>query len=131
MVTRRSFMVTTIALSALSLLPVSQARACSEAKTCGMVLMEASISSPDRPLPVALRGETHLALTGNRLSDLQKIEVLLAQNEGIRVSLDPADWVIFELALSRSGRSYRLIPAVASSQAGLTDVSLSPLAIGA
>ena len=135
MIKRRTFLASTVTLAALAMLPSVGAAACAGDKACAMSLMAASISSPNRPIPETLQGDTHLALTGDRLQDLHLIEDLLRHTDGVRLSLDPADWVIVELALARSGRPYSLQPATqplqGSTIAGLTDVSLSPFVIGA
>lgn len=103
-----------------------------------MTLMGASIASPNRPIPEILQGDKHLALTGNKQQDLHLIEELLRHFDAVRLSLDPADWAIVELALTRSGRPYRLqptlqpelLPKEGSIFAGLTDLELSPVARG-
>lgn len=135
MINRRNFLASTVALAAFVALPSAGAAACATERACVMSVMAASIASPSRPLPETLQGDTHLALTGDRLHDLHLIEDLLRQSDAVRLSLDPADWVIVELALARSGRPYSLQPAVQPVGVGiiadLTDVSLSPFAIGA
>lgn len=135
MIKRRTFLASTVAIAAFAALPSVGAAACANERACVMSLMAASISSPSRPIPETLQGDTHLALTGDRLKDLYLIEDLLRHSDAVRLSLDPADWVIVELALSRSGRPYSLQPATqpvgGGIIAGLTDVSLSPFALGA
>lgn len=135
MIKRRTFLASTVAMATFAALPSVGAAACATERACVMSLMAASIASPSRPLPETLQGDTHLALTGDRLKDLHLIEDLLRHSDAVRLSLDAADWVIVELALARSGRPYSLQPAVqpvgGGNIAGLTDVSLSPFVIGA
>ncbi len=135
MIKRRTLLASTVAIAATAFLPSVGAASCAQDRACAMPLMGASIASPSRPIPETLQGDKHLALTGNRLQDLHLIEDLLRHSDAVRLSLDPADWVIVELALSRSGRPYSLQPALQPKEggiiAGLTDVSLSPSAIGA
>ena len=112
--------------------------ACEMRTSCGFLMMDASISSQGHQMPAALQGQTHLSLSGDHQRDLQQIEAIMATENDLRLSLAPQDWAIFELAIKRSGRSYRVLDqlsavgaAVTPSGVALMDVSLSPRRLGA
>lgn len=118
MITRRGFMISSGgALAALSLAGVAKAAPAGD----GFV----SVASPARPLATGLKGATHHVLTGDRLADIRTLETLVAETEGVlRLSLDSADEVLFDVARIRAVR-----PAVqVSAAAGVTDFRLTSVA---
>lgn len=116
MITRRGFMISSGgALAALSLAGAAVA------STAGESLV--SIASPARPMAPALQGAKHLVLSGDRLADVRAIEVALNRNAGstLRLSLDAADAVLFDVALTRVGVQATQV----SAAAGFADYRLT------
>lgn|GEM_PF-6729567 len=108
MITRRGFMISSgSALAALSLAGAALAAHAGDSLI--------SIASPARPMAPALQGAKHLVLSGDRLADVRALEAALTGNAGatLRLSLDAADAVLFDVARTRVGVQATQISAAA------------------
>jgi hypothetical protein len=67
-----------------------------------------TISSYYHTMEDALRGDHHIALSGNRMSDLRLLETIFSEAQEPRVTLfvDTADSVMLDIALSRVNSPY-------------------------
>lgn len=98
MITRRGFIMTSgTAMSALSLAGAGPVAAAFAGE-------KMTIASPARPMAANEQGLRHIVLTGNRIDDVQTLEMVLAQKSTseMTLSLDAADQVLFEIALTRT-----------------------------
>lgn len=88
-----------------------------------------SIASLARPLGMADQGDTHLVLNRDILHNLHQMEAVLTSAEAgtLRLSLDAADTLIFEIAMGRKGEAYLAVP---SQLAGLTELNLKSTVAG-
>lgn len=119
MITRRGFIISSGgAMAALSLAGGAAAA------PSGEILV--SVASPARPLAPALQGASHFVLTGDRLGDMRTLENALTGRNGttLRLSLDAADEVLFDVARTRvSAQAIKISAAAGSSDFRLTSVA--------
>lgn len=107
MITRRGFMLAGgSAVSALSLIGAGPVAA-------AFAQDLTTIASPARPLALAEQGRRHIVLTGDRLADVRTLETVLTQaaTADLRLSLDTADQVLFDIAQTRTSTRYAPVAA--------------------
>lgn len=102
MLTRRGFILTSgSALGALSLASAASAAALGRTEVL-------TITSINRTVPAAVQGARHITLTGNLVEDFATIEKVLAQApaEELHLTLDAADEVLVDIAMTRVSSDY-------------------------
>ena len=103
MLTRRGFIITSG--SALGALSLASAAGASVLGGASDVL---TIASVNRPLSAAAQGAGHISLTGDLVQDFATIEKAFSSASApeLRVSLDAADEVLLDIAMTRVSSNY-------------------------